>query len=100
MAYASVPLPTWHNAAAPSKAAEHVVASITEWVRSAALADLVEAFGGRLPHDVGVAEQLAALDDFSADHWDFRRGRERNLAATGKFAPGVERQILESATAL
>ncbi|MGX6603382.1 hypothetical protein ACWKSP_14760 [Micromonosporaceae bacterium Da 78-11] len=45
------------------------------WASSPPMRDLVAAFGGTLP-DLGAGALLAWLDDFSAEHWDFRSARQ------------------------
>lgn len=63
--------------AAPD-AAEQVRADVDAWARGVADSGLLEAFGGQ----VAVGEPLLDfLERFAAAHWDFRAGRERNLAA-------------------
>ncbi|MEV4350153.1 hypothetical protein AB0J83_37325 [Actinoplanes sp. NPDC049596] len=73
---------------------------IRETITSAPLRELIEVFGGRLP-DAATGDLLAWLDDFSGEHWDFRRGRvERHLmgpADLGAIPPAV---ISRAATAL
>lgn len=69
---AHVPLPTGEPGAPPAE----VVAGVHRWIGSAPLRDLVFRFGGRWPSGE-TSELLAWLDDFSAEHWDFRDGRER-----------------------
>ncbi|MEH0936658.1 hypothetical protein [Micromonospora psammae] len=49
---------------------------VRSWVDSAPLRALVGHFGGDWPTG-DLTAVLAGLDDFSARHWDFRRGRER-----------------------
>jgi hypothetical protein len=56
------------------------VETIDAWVASLLETGVVAAFGeGRIPDD-SPAEVLDSLDAFAAAHWDFRAGRERNLA--------------------
>jgi hypothetical protein len=83
----------------PKHGVERARASIEEWVASAPLVALVEQFGGAIP-DSGIASQLAWLDDFSEEHWDYRKGKERNLALTQDFNQPTEQLILDAADAL
>lgn len=73
-------------------------AAIDKWVRSPALLELVEEFGGELP-ERDVAGRLAWLEEFSV-LWDFRAGKERNFAAIPQFLPATEKVILAVADAL
>lgn len=94
--FGSVSPPAWGEDA---KTPAAVLASIDTWVDNAALAALLGAFGGRLPAG-DTAERLAWLDNFSAEHWDFRAGQERNLARTADFDAETTALILAVATAL
>ncbi len=66
-------LPSWNG---PSDATSRLIETIDTWTAEGTLASLVAAFGAR--RDL---RSLDELDEFAAAHWDFRRGRERNLAA-------------------
>lgn len=72
--FVPVPSPDWDTAAAP---AARCLAQIDTWTGSEPLRALVHHYGGQLPVDA--AERLPYLEEFSREHWDFRRGRERNL---------------------
>lgn len=67
-------LPSW--SASPGDAAR-VLECIDAWCGSSALAAVVAVFGASLP-GLGGEGRLAWLDDFAANHWDFRQGRERD----------------------
>jgi hypothetical protein len=60
---------------------------------------LLDQFGGALP-GAGTAEDLAYLEAFSADHWDFRAGRERHDTAPAPLDPEQERAVTAAALAL
>ncbi|HWS33855.1 MAG TPA: hypothetical protein VN408_14080 [Actinoplanes sp.] len=60
---------------------------------------LVEAFGGCLP-ELPTGELLGWLDDFSAMHWDFRRGAERFEAREWAASAGQADVIMEAAREL
>ncbi len=68
-----IELPSWRG---PADDPARVIALVDAWAASPAIAELVAAFGGEVP----AARPLDWLDAFSAEHWDFRGGRERNLA--------------------
>ncbi|MGH9194907.1 MAG: hypothetical protein ACRD1T_04110 [Acidimicrobiia bacterium] len=75
-----------------------VLAWTDEWIGSAALRDLLWAFGGPAP-----ALSRGSLDEiveFSSRHWDFRGGRERNVARSIEFDSSTTAQVLASAEAL
>jgi len=73
--------------------------SLQAWIASEAFVAVLDAFGAPdLPADLGA--QLATLDDFSAEHWDFRGGKERNEARRAELEPDVEELVLSAAEAL
>ncbi|MBQ1026032.1 hypothetical protein [Micromonospora sp. C95] len=72
MRYEQVSLPSFGPGVSPAA----IVDAVSRWSTSPPLRDLVEAFGARFPRgDTGVI--LSFLDDFTAENWDYRRGRER-----------------------
>lgn len=89
-------LPAWRCAQDDRARA---LAAIDSWAGSTALGELVTAFGGSTAALHG-DRLLDYLETFSAAHWDFRAGRERNLADEVTFAPGQETLILARANAL
>jgi hypothetical protein len=93
---ARLALPTWTGAADD---AERTRAVIDAWAGSQTLAGLVGAFGGSTAGRRG-AELLDWLDGFSAAHWDFRGGVERNLAPLVALPDGVERLVMDAAPVL
>ncbi|GAA0732965.1 hypothetical protein [Dactylosporangium roseum] len=90
-----VPLPSCPPGVDPSV----LVGEIHAWATSEPLRALVAAFGGRIPED-DTAAVLAWLDAFSAAHWDFRAGRERDEVPTPMLADGVGALVAASAAAL
>lgn len=60
---------------------------------------LVAEFGGSIAGLDGT-RLLQFLDQFSAEHWDFRRGQERNLADRVEFTPERDQVILGCAAEL
>jgi hypothetical protein len=89
-------LPFWCGR---SDDAERTVAAIDLWASGEAIARLVSAFGGESGRR-SPGPFLEWLDLFAARHWDFRRGRERNLADAGELTAGQERLILALAPGL
>ncbi|MFU8875073.1 hypothetical protein [Micromonospora sp. SL4-19] len=76
-----------------------IAAGVQAWVDSPPLRALVGLFGGDWPAG-DLPAVLAALDDFSARHWDFRAGRERPDAREPALAPATVRLVLDAAAAL
>lgn len=75
-------LPGWRS---DGDGPHRFVTAMAAWAYSAALADLVDHFGGGpvpQPLDAG----LRYLDDFSAAVWDFRGGRERHQSVAPEFS--------------
>lgn len=95
----------------PGGSTTDLESSISDWVRSDALAALVNAFGGdpfggdptgthapAAPTDTGA--RLAALDLFSAQVWDFRQGGERVEATDPTFSAEIDALVAAAAPAL
>ncbi len=95
--FAAVPLP----ACAPDFPRDGVAGEIHRWTASEPMSALVSAYGGTLP-ELGTGELLAWLDDFSDEHWNFRkRGNvERDQVQAPEFAPDTAALVLAAATAL
>lgn len=72
---------------------------INAWARSAALEDVVLAFGGESHGGREVDLWLDYLDDFSR-RWDFRSGRERNVATASEFSPKLSEVVIAAARQL
>lgn len=75
-------LPRWD--ALPGDA-ERCVATIDAWASTLVESGVVEAFGGFQLSGLAPADVLDVLDSFAAANWDFRAGRERNLASVPEF---------------
>jgi hypothetical protein len=93
---ATLDLPRWTGAA--DDARNNLVA-IERWASSEAMATLVTEFGGEIagkPTDA----LLDYLDTFSAEHWDFRGGLERNQAVKVQFSAERDDVILGCAAEL
>ncbi|MCC3761841.1 hypothetical protein K3N28_01975 [Glycomyces sp. TRM65418] len=76
-----------------------LLADVAAWTGSPPMRRLLDQFGGALP-GAGTAEDLAYLEAFSADHWDFRAGRERHETAPQPLDPEQEHAVTEAALAL
>jgi hypothetical protein len=76
-----------------------LLADVAAWTGSEPMHRLLALFGGALP-GTGTAEDLAYLEAFSADHWDFRAGRERHETAPQPLAPHQEDTATAAALAL
>jgi len=73
--------------------------AVERWVSSSAMKTLVASFGGSV-EDGPPGALLDYLDEFSAEHWDFRRGRERNLAVQVHFGAEHDALIFDCAAQL
>lgn len=75
--------------------------AIEAWVRSPALERLVAEFGaeGDPPAPEELGPLLEWLDDFSV-RWDYRAGKERNLATPEDHGPDTAELVLEAAHTL
>jgi hypothetical protein len=84
----------------PASPPGDLAGGIREWITSAPLRGLVEAFGGDLPGG-GTADVLAWLVDFSGTHWDFRRGGlERHMVAPQDLGTTLTTVVERTAIAL
>ncbi|NMO55092.1 hypothetical protein HH310_28385 [Actinoplanes sp. TBRC 11911] len=76
----------YRNVALPS--ATDLEDGVRDWVFSEPLRDLIVHFGGELP-TTDARTALGWLDEFSYEHWDFRRGVER---------ADIKQQVFENAS--
>lgn len=63
-----------------------VLADLERWTAEEALAELLDAYGEQLPNEP-LAARLSWLECFSARHWDFRSGRERDFIEHVDLSP-------------
>lgn len=75
----TVKLPEWKVDLPESRRRESLIEDIDTWIRSPELATLAKAFDAQ-PPEMETEGLLAWYEDLSATRWDFRGGRERNLA--------------------
>jgi hypothetical protein len=86
------------SAAGPVDAA-WVRQDVARWIAEEPVAQVLSAFGGGLP-DGPVEGQLAYLEAFSTQHWEFRQGRERDFIENVRFPADVDATVLEAAELL
>jgi hypothetical protein len=86
-------VPSWRNEPGDI---QRNLSAIDEWAGSGCLDAIVRAFGGH-SGNLGGAELLEWLDLFSAEHWDFRGGQERNLASSAELTQEVQQLVLRCA---
>jgi hypothetical protein len=75
-----------------------LTAAIADWLTAEALIDLVRAFGGPVPSQVRL--DLDELRTWSAEHWDFRAQKERNLVDPEMVTGELEARVIDAATEL
>jgi len=83
--------PVWEIARPDSGRRTNLREQIAEWIAAPEFRALARAFGAT-PPKTDAKSLLAWYDTFSAEHWDFRRGRERNQADE----PTLNRSQLET----
>ena len=91
-----LPIPRWDTTLPPYQRKATVLKQLDAWIRSDTLFDLARAWDGAVPRNALTAELFAWYDNFSADHWDYRAGRERNLATA---PPLSDEQVATAYTA-
>ena len=94
-----LPLPEWDVGLPDCQRSILLRQRIDGWIRSPELAILAKAFGGT-PPDTQTSMLLAWFDEFSGEVWDYRRGRERNLAAAPPISDEQREATLTAATEL
>jgi len=92
-------LPRWRPQLPRQEAIEELRLDIGRWLANDSLGRLVAAWSAT-PPDLPVGPLLDWYDDFSAQHWDFRAGRERNLADKPALSHTQSEQALATAQAL
>lgn len=96
----AVELPRWDGRQAD---ANGCLALVDTWADALLATGIVDAFsptaGASLARLKG-AELFAQLDDFAGKFWDFRHGRERNLAVAPEFSSRQREAIAHAAAAL
>ncbi|WP_326550678.1 hypothetical protein [Micromonospora sp. NBC_01813] len=96
--FAPVPLP----ACEPNFQPDLVATEIEAWISAEPVRALVGRFGGTLP-TTDLGGLLTWLDDFSGEHWDFRKktaGVERDQVRAPEFDAPTARLVTDAATAL
>ena len=73
-------LPTWNTELPHAERIDQIYNQLEEWIRSDTLQELSHEWGGAPPHEESTEALFDWFDEFSESHWDFRKGRERNLA--------------------
>lgn len=97
---ASLRFPQWDtDLEYPERRAE-LLHQLRTWIGSAGLSRLAAAWGSVPPSSISPAGLFDWYDDFSSRHWDFRAGRERNLASAPELTPAQEAAALEAAEAI
>ncbi|MBC7724449.1 MAG: hypothetical protein H7146_06830 [Burkholderiaceae bacterium] len=91
-----VQLPSWRGQADD---ACRTLRDVDAWAGSPSMTALVAAFGGSVGALRG-APLIRFLDEFAADVWDFRAGRERNLAPAATLTAAQAALVLDSAVDL
>lgn len=96
LSYPAVDMPVYD----PTNPVSSVEEPLAAWLHSEPFTELVAAFGGAgVVNGERLAVELEKLDAFS-ERWDFRGGKERNLAETARFADEHEGLIFAAAGAL
>ena len=77
-----------------------LVDDLERWVNNEPLRALVSAFGDSRMQNGGLGVRLRWLEKFTAAHWDFRQGRERDYIEHVQLEPAVDALVIEAAASL
>jgi len=77
-----------------------IIDDVDRWIGSQPLTDLVERFSGRIDRTGDPETTLDQLLAFSAEHWDFRGGGERDQARRVEFDESTSTAILDAVAEL
>jgi hypothetical protein len=91
--------PCWEGGSGARLSRLTVLNYIREWVEHPALRRLIVLSGGS-PPGTDVSTTLKWLERFSAQHWDFRLGRERHFALEERLHPDLEESVFDCAEEL
>lgn len=100
LSFDDIPLPRWRPTGSRSDAAADLREQLGAWIGSEPLDELARAWGGAPPVDGPLERLFDWYDGFSAQHWDFRRGRERNLVPEADLTPEQTDLVMAAARAL
>ncbi|HMM82971.1 MAG TPA: hypothetical protein PJ998_07325 [Terrimesophilobacter sp.] len=96
----TIELPRWDGRPGDS---QRCLTLVDSWAEALLSTGIVDAFspteGARLATLTG-SPLFDRLDDVAAEFWDFRRGRERNLAIVPQFSSAQQRAIVRAAADL
>lgn len=85
----------------PGNARDEFHTWATEWITSDALRSVVREFSGPVfPSQTHLSAQVEVLKAFSSIAWDFRGGKERNLARSAEHSESVKLLVRDAARAL
>lgn len=97
-------VPSWGSVSADAvgddtAARANLISAIDAWAGAVAISGVPESFGWRCTAAAGEA-LLDQLEGLGSMYWDFRAGRERNLARTPQLTEGQARAITDAAPVL
>lgn len=92
-------LPRWRPQLPRPQALEELRLDISRWLANESMNRLVAAWDAT-PPNLPLSPLLDWYDDFSEQHWDFRAGRERNLADKPVLSQTQSEQALATARGL
>ena len=95
----TIKLPEWRVDLPEVQRRASLREDIDRWIRSPELASLAATFGATAPA-LATEDLLAWYDQRSLELWDYRAGKERNLAETPNLSLRETDAALEAATAL
>lgn len=95
-----VELPQWDTDLAPHDRQSQMLSQLDAWIHTAALYELASCWGSEPPMQASTETLFSWYDDYSAEHWDFRAGLERNQAPKPSLAKRQEAAARKAADAV
>lgn len=92
--------PQWDTDLEPARCRAQLLDQLEIWIGSSTLSELASQWAHTPHQDVSPTRLFDWYDEFSSQHWDYRAGRERNLAASAGLTSSQQRAAMEAAEAM
>lgn len=92
--------PQWDTDLEPAMRRAQLLGQLEMWINSSTLSELASHWAHTPHDDVSPGTLFDWYDEFSSQHWDYRAGRERNLATSAELSLSQQRAAMEAAEAM